>query len=204
MLKLSNVEIKVGDCHLADLTMEIETGEHVFLMGRSGVGKTLVLETIAGRWAPVSGEITLDGARLDTLPAKDRAVGLLYQDYLLFDFLDAQDNVALPLIFVGTRKKEARAHARELLESFGIAHLAHRDVKTLSGGERQRVALARAFATNPRLLLLDEPYAALDEKTKRLVRATTLSEAHKRNLTIIEVTHDPADVGDNRCYMIDG
>ena len=151
-----------------ELTLEVAVGETLALVGPSGAGKTTVLRAIAGLTKPARGQIVCgetwfdSEGRIDRAP-EQRCVGFVFQDYALFTHLSVERNVAFGAS--GDRV------SRELLERFGIAHLAAAKPRQLSGGERQRVALARALARRPRVLLLDEPMAALDPHTRAAVRA---------------------------------
>ncbi|MDO5044939.1 MAG: ATP-binding cassette domain-containing protein [Coriobacteriia bacterium] len=199
---MNNLSIQVGNFSLHEVDFSVNKGEHFFILGRSGVGKTIILETIAGRWKPCAGSISWMGERLDTIPVEERHIGFLYQDYILYNFLDTLSNVSLPLEFGGMRKKDAREKAATQLEKFNLSHLAHRNTDTLSGGEKQRVALARALIFEPEILLLDEPYSALDTDTKAEMQALTRKVAQEYELTILEVTHHLADVGNHNYYTV--
>jgi molybdate transport system ATP-binding protein len=168
-------------------------GSTAILWGESGSGKTTILECIAGLRAPDSGEILLEDrlvfskARRIDVPPRERRVGYVFQDYALFPHLSAEENVELAL---GRGK---RAKAAEYLERFGIAGLARRKPGLLSGGERQRLALARALATEPRLLLLDEPFSALDRATREETYREFLSLRDGLEMSVILVTHSRSE-----------
>lgn len=165
LLSLQNLEVYIGSCHTAPLSMELNAGQHICLTGASGIGKTLILETIAGRWQAYAGDMLLRGVPLETIAPAERNIGLLYQDSILYNHFSVLDNVALPLCLrysaQRTSLRSARAHAHALLGWLNLEHLAQRHPATLSGGEAQRVALARTLIHNPSLLLLDEPFALL-------------------------------------------
>jgi molybdate transport system ATP-binding protein len=171
-----------------ELALEVDDGA-VALAGPSGAGKTTVLRAVAGLLRPERGRVTLDGnVWLDTergvcLPPEERAVGLVFQDFALFPHLTVAQNVG----FAG------RSRTDELLERFGIGHLAGARPRELSGGERQRVALARALAREPKVLLLDEPTAALDAHTRSAVRLELRDLLHEVSIPTLLVTHDFED-----------
>jgi molybdate transport system ATP-binding protein len=176
-----------------DVSLTVAEGEVVALLGPNGAGKTTALRALAGLLPISSGHVRFDGEEWGSLPADRRPVGMVFQDYLLFPHLTALDNVAFGPRCHGVRKGEARRLAAEWLDHVGLASMAGRRPRTLSGGQAQRVALARALAVRPRLLLLDEPLAALDVDTRREIRA-----ALRRHLAAFEgasllVTHDPLD-----------
>lgn len=155
-----------------DVALHVAAGETLALVGPNGAGKSTLLAVLAGLLPIARGRVELDGRRLDDgepahfVAPEARGVGLSFQDQLLFPHLSAQDNVAFGLRARGVRRAAARATAREWLERVGMAELARRPPRTLSGGQAQRVALARALAPSPRLLLLDEPLAAVDASAR--------------------------------------
>ncbi|KOV82854.1 ABC transporter ATP-binding protein [Nocardia sp. NRRL S-836] len=180
-----------------DLDLTIAPGEVVALLGPNGAGKTTALRALAGLLPLTGGRITVGGATWDGpgafLPAEDRPIGVVFQDYLLFAHMSALENVAFGLRARGTRRATARAVAADWLGRVGLADHALAKPRTLSGGQAQRVALARALATGPSLLLLDEPLAALDAGTRLQVRAEL--GRHLADFTghTLIVTHDPLD-----------
>ena len=197
----------VVDAHLVidrgafrlDLPLHIEAGEVVALLGPNGAGKTTALRALAGLQPLTAGHITLAGRHVDQpdrrlwTPAERRSIGVVFQDYLLFPHLTALDNVAFGLRRHGIDRRAARIRAADWLTRVGLAEQARARPRQLSGGQAQRVALARALAVSPVLLLLDEPLAALDART----RLDTRAELH-RHLTdhpgaTLLVTHDPLD-----------
>ena len=194
----SSIALRLG---LLDLAIELDVaeGETVALLGPNGSGKTTALRTLAGLLPIDAGRIELDGEVLDDpateawLPPEQRRIAVVFQDYLLFPNLSALDNVAFGLRRMGMQKRQARDIAAGWLERFGLTTHADNRPAHLSGGQAQRVALARALATEPRLLLLDEPLAALDAGTRVEMRSDL-----RRHLTTfpgigVLVTHDPVD-----------
>ncbi|WP_051812216.1 ABC transporter ATP-binding protein [Streptomyces sp. NRRL S-340] len=176
-----------------DVALTAEPGEVVALLGPNGAGKTTALRALAGLVPLSEGHLRLDGAELDRTPPESRPIGVVFQDYLLFPHLSALDNVAFGPRCHGAGKAEARAQAGALLERMGLAAHASAKPRRLSGGQAQRVALARALATRPRLLLLDEPLAALDARTRLDVRAQLRHHLAGFEAVAVLVTHDPLD-----------
>ncbi|EPR41765.1 ABC transporter related protein [Desulfovibrio sp. X2] len=174
------------------------------LFGPSGSGKTLTLMVLAGLLAPVRGHIKVCGRTLyDSasgvdLPAREREMGLLFQDYALFPHLTVRDNVAFGLrrrLFGFSRlTREQSERVDELLDACGIASLAGHRPHQISGGQRQRAALARALATEPRMLLLDEPFAALDQPLRARMREELCRTRERVGIPMVMVSHDPQDV----------
>ncbi|MFI7017822.1 ABC transporter ATP-binding protein [Streptomyces sp. NPDC050164] len=176
-----------------DVTLTVAPGDVVALLGPNGAGKTTALRALAGLTPLTSGRLRLDGTRLDAMPPESRPVGVVFQDYLLFPHLTALDNVAFGPRCRGASKAEARAQAAEWLDRMGLADHAGAKPRRLSGGQAQRVAVARALATRPRLLLLDEPLAALDARTRLEVRAQLRRHLAEFEAVAVLVTHDPLD-----------
>jgi molybdate transport system ATP-binding protein len=182
-----------------DAALAVAPGEVLAVLGPNGSGKTTLLRIIAGLLAVTAGQVRIGDRTWDDpehgvlVPAVDRSVGLVFQDYRLFPHLSVLENVAFPARARGTRRAPARTAARALLDRLGIAELADRRPAALSGGQAQRVALARALAADPQVLLLDEPLAALDARTRLEIRSGL-----RRHLTgfggpSIIVTHDPLE-----------
>ena len=196
------------DAHLAvrrdgftlDAVLRAGAGEVVALLGPNGAGKTTALRALAGLVALDGGHVELAGERLDDPAGKlftapeHRHIGVVFQDYLLFPHLSALENVAFGPRCRGVPRARARAEAAELLGRVGLAEHAGRKPRQLSGGQAQRVALARALATGPRLLLLDEPLAALDARTRLDTRAHLRGHLAGDAGPTVLVTHDPLDV----------
>ena len=176
-----------------DITLSVPGGTVLALLGPNGSGKTTTLRALAGLLPLTAGHVTLDGSPLDDVPAELRPAGVVFQDYLLFPTMSARDNVAFGLRARGVPRAPARATADALLARFDLS--GHADVRPgrLSGGQAQRVALARALAVSPRLLLLDEPLAALDAGTRMAVRADLRQHLEAFDGVTVLVTHDPLD-----------
>ncbi|MFF2512892.1 ABC transporter ATP-binding protein [Streptomyces sp. NPDC058086] len=182
------------DAFRLDIALAAAPGDVVALLGPNGAGKSTALRALAGL-TPLSdgGRIRLDGADLGRTPPEARPVGVVFQDYLLFPHLSALDNVAFGPRCQGVPKAVARERAAEWLDRMGLAEHAAAKPRRLSGGQAQRVALARALATHPRLLLLDEPLAALDARTRLDVRSQLRRHLSDFEAVAVLVTHDPLD-----------
>lgn len=189
-----------------DVALTAAPGDVLALLGPNGAGKTTALRALAGLAPLGDGHLRLDGRSLRDTPPEARPVGVVFQDYLLFPHLSALDNVAFGPRCQGLSKAEARALAATWLDRMGLAGHASVKPRRLSGGQAQRVALARALATRPRLLLLDEPLAALDARTRLDVRAQLRRHLAEFEAVAVLVTHDPLDamVLADRLVVIEG
>ena len=180
-----------------DMHIEVDDGEVVALLGPNGAGKTTLLRAIAGLMPVSSGRVELDGEALEDsgsmryVPTERRSIGFVFQDYLLFPHLSVLDNVAFGLRARGMA--DAQRRAREWLGRVGLGRYASASPSSLSGGERQRVALARALAPDPRVLLLDEPLAALDVTTRAALRRDLKTHLSSFRGIRLLVTHDPLE-----------
>ena len=196
---------------LRGVDLSIERGEFVAIMGPSGCGKSTLLNLLAGLDRPTAGEVWLDGKRIDGLSETDlarlrrRKVGFVFQFFNLVPTLSAVENVELPLLLVGRRRREARRSANELLSDLGIAERQGAAPVELSGGQQQRVALARALANSPDVVLADEPTGNLDSASARDVLGL-FREARGRGQTLLLVTHDAsvASAADRVITLRDG
>jgi molybdate transport system ATP-binding protein len=192
------LQLTLGTLRL-DVALTVEAGEVVALLGPNGAGKTTVLRALAGLQPIDGGQIVIDGLVVDDpasggfVPAEARPVGVVFQDYLLFPHLSVLENVAFGPRSKGTGKAPARAAAREWLDRVGVGTVAHEKPRRISGGQAQRTALARALATEPRLLLLDEPLAALDAGTRMTVRRDLRRHLAGFDGATVLVTHDALD-----------
>jgi len=178
---------------LAGVSLRVQAGETVALLGASGSGKSTLLKIAAGLEAPDAGTVWFDGVDITTLPPEQRGLALMFQDFALFPHLNVTDNVAFGLLEQGVRKSEARERARAMLQRFGLGAHADSRIWTLSGGEQQRVALARALITQPRALLLDEPFSALDTTLRKQLRSEFRDRIQEAGMAAILVTHDEAE-----------
>ena len=175
---------------LDDVSLDVAGNEFVVLLGPSGCGKTTLLRTIAGLENVDSGEIRLDGERLDDAPPFRRAVNTVFQSYALFPFLTVERNIAFGLEMEKLPKSEIRERVREMLDLVELSGFAKRTPAQLSGGQQQRVALARALAKRPRVLLLDEPLGALDLKLRRQMQTELKQIQRTTGIAFVFVTHD--------------
>ncbi len=173
-----------------DVNFQVEKGHLAALLGPSGSGKTTILRMIAGLDMPDSGEIIINGRIVNEIPGSKRGIGFVFQNYALFRYMTVADNIAFGLEVQKKSKTEIKARVSELLELVSMADLGKRFPHQLSGGQRQRVAFARALAPNPQLLLLDEPFAAIDAKVRRELRAWLREMIKQVGITSIFVTHD--------------
>ena len=190
-IQIDHLHKHFGDYHAVnDVTFTVSDGEFVTLLGPSGSGKSTILRLIAGLEMPDSGLIRVNGDDVTRVPVQERKVGFVFQHYALFRHMTTLDNVAFGLKVRRIRRREREERGRELLSLVGLSGLENRMPSQLSGGQRQRVALARALAPEPSLLLLDEPFGALDARLRKELR-TWLKKLHDRiKLTTLLVTHD--------------
>ncbi len=183
-----------GHWLLADgLDLQVPHGQTVAVLGPSGSGKSTLLKIIAGLEAQDSGSVWFDGKDLAGVPPERRGFALMFQDFALFPHLNVQDNVAFGLREQGVSQAQARERALGMLSVFGLRAHARHKVWKLSGGEQQRVALARALITEPRLLLLDEPFSALDAELRASLRTEFVTHIAASGITTVLVTHDESE-----------
>ncbi len=168
----------------------IEKGQMAALLGPSGSGKTTILRMLAGLDRPDSGDIMLNGFRVNDLPGNKRGIGFVFQNYALFRYMTVADNIGFGLEVQKKSKAEIKERVEELLELISMEDLGKRYPHQLSGGQKQRVAFARALAPGPGLLLLDEPFAAIDAKVRRELRNWLRDMIGRVGITSIFVTHD--------------
>jgi molybdate transport system ATP-binding protein len=197
MILTARIARQLGSLNL-DVDLDAHDGETVAILGPNGAGKTTLLRTLAGLVPLDRGRIELDGILLDDgdrvfVPPERRPVGVVFQDYLLFPHLSVLENVAFGLRSRGINRAAARTAAELSLERVGLAHHGDAKPRELSGGQAQRVALARAMTTEPRLLLLDEPLAALDQSARGSVRRELRAHLASFRGVRLLVTHDPLD-----------
>lgn len=183
-----------------DVSFGIEKGSLTALLGPSGSGKTTLLRILAGLERQDSGDVILDGTAINHVPANERGIGFVFQNYALFRYMTVYDNIAFGLRAKEKDKKKIRERVMEMISLIGLEGLEKRYPDQLSGGQRQRVAFARAIAPKPDLLLFDEPFAAIDAKVRKELRTWLKEMVRKVGVTSVFVTHDQdeaVEVADN-------
>ena len=192
MIELKNIRRKFKDFELSDISLNISKGEYHVLVGPSGAGKTLLLNLIAGFVKPDSGRIILNNSDITDLLPQNRNVSYLFQDLALFPHLSVEENVAFSLKIKKMKKQDVSAQVKKYLEFTDVLHLKDRSISKLSGGEKQRVALARNLITESGILMLDEPFSAIDTQLKLSLKKL-LKKISDYGVTIIHVTHNPEE-----------
>ncbi|RQS26878.1 MULTISPECIES: ABC transporter ATP-binding protein [unclassified Burkholderia] len=178
---------------VSEVNMDIAPGELVVFLGPSGCGKTTILRSVAGLMMPTSGDIAIDGKSILSTPIHKRELGMVFQSYALFPHMTAAQNVAFGLKMRGIKGDEGSRRVAEALDLVHMSSMAHRLPSQMSGGQQQRVALARAIVTKPKVLLLDEPFSALDAKLRESVQVELRGLVKRLGITTILVTHDQAE-----------
>ena len=199
MIEVRSLSAHAGAFALHDVSLLLPAGQWGMVTGPAGAGKTTLLETIAGIRVPTRGIVLLRGVPVTELPPERRRLGIVYQRGFLFPHLSVEANVAYGASDAG--------YAEEIGRRFGADRLYDRRVAALSGGERQIVALARALATRPDILLLDEPFSALDQARKGRVREELCALHREQEFTVLQVTHDLAEaeeIGEVRVELMGG
>jgi ABC-type Fe3+/spermidine/putrescine transport system ATPase subunit len=190
-----------------NVSLDIKTGGLIAFLGPSGCGKTTILKMITGLFQPDSGDITLDNASLLPIATENRGVVMVFQNYLLFPYMNVNENVGFALKMKGVEKGEIDKKVKEMLELVKLPDIGDRKPKQLSGGQQQRVALARALISKPKLLLLDEPLSNLDAHLRDEMRELIVTIQQKLNVTTVFVTHDQEEavlLADNIALIFDG
>ena len=191
IIEFKNIKKSFGDkCVLNDVSISVKQGEFLTLLGPSGCGKTTLLRMLAGFGSPDTGQILINGVDITDIPAHERPVNTVFQRYALFPHLDVYDNIAFGLKLQKVPVDEIDKKVRRVLKMVSMTDYEDRDVESLSGGQQQRVAIARAIVNQPKVLLLDEPLAALDLKMRKDMQIE-LKEMHRKlGITFVYVTHD--------------
>ena len=193
MIRLENIHLRQGDFELRELSLELAAGEYAVLMGRSGCGKTTLLEAVCGLRKIVGGKIILGDREVSALPPAERGVGFVPQDRALFPTQPVREQLAFALVLRSLGQAEIAQRVEELAELLGLGDLLDRLPDKLSGGEAQRVALGRALAHRPSVLCLDEPLSALDEELHDEI-SRLLERVHRETgVTVMHITHSPSE-----------
>jgi ABC-type Fe3+/spermidine/putrescine transport system ATPase subunit len=190
LLRLEDISVQLGAFRLKNISLHVEAGTYLVLLGPTGTGKTVLLETIAGLHRPSGGRTWINGKDATAWPPEKRHLGVVYQDYALFPHLTVQENIAFGLHLKKQTRGEIRKTVEEMAGFLEIGHLLKRRPGRLSGGEQQRVALARALVLKPYVLLLDEPLSALDRLTRGRLRRELKRIHGELGVTIFHITHD--------------
>jgi len=192
-LEIKNLSVDLGDFHLKNINLSIHEGEYIVLIGPTGSGKSVLLETIIGFYTENEGEIILNGKTINNLHPEERGMGIVYQDNILFPNMDVYENIAY-----GAKKKfsdeEIDIKIKDIAKKMKISHILHRNINTLSGGEAQRTSLARALIVEPKIILMDEPFSALDITTQRELTALIKNIVKNCKTTVLHVTHNFNDI----------
>ena len=207
LLEIQDLSVRRGNFLLEHINFSLQKNEIFSVIGKTGSGKTLLLEAVAGFYQPDQGKVLYGGIPMCEIPAFRRHIGYLYQDYSLFPHMTAFSNIAYGPKIQGVPKAEIQARVKEIAAQFEIGHILDQYPGTLSGGEQQRVALARALIMRPSLLLLDEPFSALDPVTKRNMYGMIQKIREDFCCSLIFVTHDFAEaerLADRIGVLIDG
>ncbi|NQU52996.1 MAG: ATP-binding cassette domain-containing protein [Bacteroidetes bacterium] len=193
MIECKGLTIEQGDFKLSEVNFKIEEGEYAVLMGQTGSGKTTILEAICGLRPIKSGSILLDDREISKLKPAEREIGYVPQDGALFSTMNVAANLGFGLRIRKWSKKKQTNRIDELADLLGISHLINRKTEGLSGGEQQRVALGRALSFYPRIICLDEPLSALDEKTKEEMYQLLLKLKMELNITALHISHSKSE-----------
>jgi len=207
MLEVRNLSAKRGEFFLKDVTFDVQDGEYFILLGPTGAGKTVLLESLAGIQGIRGGEIRINGKNVNSLSITERKIGFAFQKYTLHRHLPVRDNISFGLMWRYRKQRDIDEAVDRVIELLGLQSLLNKRPWALSGGESQKICLARAIAVRPDLLLLDEPLGSVDLEAREITERE-LKNAHNRlGLTTIHVTHDFEEaiaLGDRVAVMIDG
>ena len=213
MIKVSNIHKRFGELEvLRGVSLEVKKGEIVSIVGASGAGKTTLLQIMGTLLAADAGEVEIAGTKIFGLSEKraaefrNRHIGFVFQFHNLLPEFSALENVMMPALIGGTKRKEAKQRAMELLEAVGLTNRADHKPAQLSGGEQQRVAIARALINRPSVILADEPTGNLDTHNRDEIQRLLFEVREKFGQTIVMVTHDEhlAEMADRKIVMSDG
>ena len=196
MIEVKGVSKQYGDFYaLRDVSLKVDDGEFFIITGRSGSGKSTLMKVASGLIPPTAGEVVAEGKTLSSLSGKElyafrnKTIGYVFQTFGLEENFTAYENVELPLVIAGVKRKERKARIEEVAKAVGLVPLLHKPARVLSGGEKQRVAIARAIVNDPKYLFADEPCGNLDSENTSVV-LRILQSLTERGITVIMVTHD--------------
>jgi lipoprotein-releasing system ATP-binding protein len=213
MIEVRNIKKSFGELEvLHGVSLTVADGEIVSIVGASGAGKTTLLQIVGSLMAADEGEVVIDGVSLATLSDdalsefRNKRIGFIFQSYHLLPEFSAVENVMMPMLIAGEKRKDAETRARELLAMVAMSHRAEHKPSALSGGEQQRVAIARALANKPVVVLADEPTGNLDSETRAEIQRLFFELRERTGQTFVIVTHDGAlaDGSDRKIIMKDG
>jgi len=190
VIELTSVSIRAGEFLLKDISFKVETGKYIAIMGRTGIGKTTILEAICGLRSVEKGTVSIDGRNVTSVPPGDRNIGYVPQDLALFPTMTVEQQLGFAMTLRRVSSVEIKRRTKELAELLTISHLLKRRPTGLSGGESQRVALGRALSFQPAGLLLDEPLSALDAETRDDAQDLLKTLNKETGVTVIHVTHN--------------
>ncbi|MFZ9090824.1 MAG: ATP-binding cassette domain-containing protein [Planctomycetaceae bacterium] len=193
MIEVSKLSMQAGNCLLKDISFRVETGQYAILMGRTGIGKTTILEAVCGLRSISSGAVLINHQDVTNWSPGERNLGYMPQDLALFSTMSVRSNIEFALKIRRIPKAERAVKVEELAGLLQIHHLLDRSTVALSGGEAQRVALARALAATPAALLLDEPISALDRETRLETQQLLKTVNRRTGVTVLHITHDEAE-----------
>lgn len=188
-LEIKNVSIRAGEFRISDISLTIPTGACAVIMGKSGAGKTTLMEALCGLRAIDAGVISLDGHRIDDLRPGERGIGLVPQDAALFPHMTVLEHIEFSLRLQKWSKAEVKGRVSELADSLGLEGLLNRKPASLSGGEKKRVALGRAIAAKPKLLCLDEAFTGLDDDSSLAIISQLKRMIEAESITTLNITH---------------
>lgn len=189
MIELRDIAVRTSQFAIENISFQIETGQYAVLMGKTGHGKTTILEAVCGLRRVAAGRILIHGTDVTDWPPADREVGYVPQDLALFPTMTVRENIEFAMRLRKYARQRCAQRSQELAGLLGITHLLNRSVRSLSGGESQRVALGRALSARPTVLLLDEPLSALDESTRQDMQTLLKTVQKATGVTTLHVTH---------------
>lgn len=193
-LEVQNLSVNLGEFYLDNVNLNLDKNSYMVIIGPTGSGKSVLLETIAGFYRPENGKVFLEGKEITSLNPEDRGISIVYQDYVLFPHMNIFENIAYGLKKKTDDEKLIKSKVLKMAKLLKIEHLLHRNPDTLSGGEKQRTAIARSLIVEPKVLLMDEPFSAVDVSTHAYLTKLIKNAIADYETTCIHVTHNFNDV----------